>query len=173
MRLGNPHSYGFDLGMFVERPCGYPLCQGLGKLHGRSLDDVARHAVDPAVVHGPRQVVGGPRGPQVEAQLDANDERLAKLVFGLQGSVAAMENHIRKEYAVLAHRYFSLPSIRISMPERKDSYDTYALVRKDSYSRVRYLLTQKEKMGYHFPASVLSGILPDERPAGSQANGAS
>jgi hypothetical protein len=122
MRLGNPHLYGVDLGMFVERPCGYPLCQGLGKLHGRSLDDVARHAVYFAVVHGLRQIIGGPRRSQVEAQLDANDERLTKLVLGLQGSVAAMEDHLRKEYAVLAHRFFLLPSIRISMPERKDWY---------------------------------------------------
>jgi hypothetical protein len=75
-----------------------------------------------ALVHGLRQVVGGPRGSQVEAQFDAHDEGLAKLVLGLQGPVAAVEDHVRKKYAILAHRLFSLPSIRISMPERKDRY---------------------------------------------------
>jgi hypothetical protein len=43
-------------------------------------------------------------------------------VLGLQRSVAAVEDHVRKMYAILAHRFFSLPSIRISMPERKDRY---------------------------------------------------
>jgi hypothetical protein len=55
-------------------------------------------------------------------QLDAHDKRLAELVLGLQRSVAAVEDHVRKMYAILAHRFFSLPSIRISMPERKDRY---------------------------------------------------
>jgi hypothetical protein len=122
VRLGHLHLYGFDRGMLVERACGDPLRQGLGELHGRSLDDVARHAVDLAIVHGLRQVVGGPRWSQVEVQLDAHDKRLAKLVLGLQRSVAAVEDHVRKKYAILAHRFLSLPSIRISMPERKDRY---------------------------------------------------
>lgn len=125
VRLGHLDLYGFDRGMFVERVCGDPLCQGLGKLHGRSLDDIARYAVDLAIVHGLRQVVGGPRGSQVEAQFDAHDEGLAKLVLGLQGPVAAVEDHVRKKYAILAHHLFSLPSIRISMPERKDRYARY------------------------------------------------
>jgi hypothetical protein len=120
--LGDPHLYGFDRGMFVERACGNPLRQGLGELHGRSLDDVARHAMDFAIVHGLRQIVGGPRWSQVEVQLDAHDKRLAKLVLGLQRSVAAMEDHLRKQYAILAHRLISLPSIRISMPEPEDRY---------------------------------------------------
>jgi hypothetical protein len=54
VRLGYPHLYGFDRGMFVECTRGDPLCQGLGELHGRSLDDLARHAVDLAIVHGLR-----------------------------------------------------------------------------------------------------------------------
>ena len=100
VRLGDLHLYGFDRGMFVERACGDPLRQSLGELHGRSLDDVARHAVDLAIVHGFRQVVGGPRRSQVEVQLDAHDERLAKLVLGLQRSVAAVEDHALEKYAV-------------------------------------------------------------------------
>jgi hypothetical protein len=108
--------------MFVERACGDPFCQSLGELHRRSLDDVARHTVDLPIVHGLRQVVGGPRWSQVEVQLDAHDKGLAKLVLGLQRSVAAVEDHVRKTYAILAHRFFSLTSIRISMPERKDRY---------------------------------------------------
>ncbi len=86
-------------------------------MHGRTLDDLARHTVDLTIVHGLRQVVRGPCGPQVEVQLDAYDERLAKLMLGLQGSVAAVKDHVSKEYAILAHRLFSLPSIRISMPD--------------------------------------------------------
>ena len=128
--LGHPHLYGFDRGMFLERACGDPLCQGLDQLHGLALDDFTRHAVHLAVVHGLRQVVGSARGSQVEVQLDAHDERLAKLALGLQGSVAPVEDHVRKEYAIVAHRFFSLPSIRISMPERKDRYDTYAVSEK-------------------------------------------
>ena len=119
VRLGNPHLYGFDRGMSVERTRGDPLCQGLDQLHGRSLDDLARHAVDLAIVHGLRQVVGGPRWPQVEVQFDTHDERLAKLVLGLQGSVVAVKDHVSKEYAILAHRLYSLPSIRISMPRMR------------------------------------------------------
>ena len=122
VRLGDLHPYGFDRGMLGERSCSDPLCQGLGELHGQSLDDLARQAVDLAIVHGLRQVVGDPSGSQVEVQFDAHDERLAKLVLGLQGSVAAVEDHIRKKYAILAHRLLSLPSIRISMPERNDRY---------------------------------------------------
>jgi hypothetical protein len=122
VRLGDLNLYCFDRGMFVERARGYPLRQGLGELHGRSLHDVARHAVDLAIVHGFRQVVGGPRRSQVEVQLDAHDERLAKLVLGLQRSMVAVEDHVRKNYSILAHRFFSPPSIRISMPERKDLY---------------------------------------------------
>ena len=122
VRLGDLHPYGFDRGMLVERSCSDHLCQGLGKLHGRSLDDVASHTVDLTVVHGLRQVVRGARRSQVEVQFDAHDERLAKLVLGLQGSVAAVEDHVRKKYAILAHRLLSLPSIRISMPERNDRY---------------------------------------------------
>jgi len=38
---------------------------------------------------------------------------------------------------------------------------------------LRYLRTKKEKMGHLFPASVLAGGMPDERPAGGPANGAS
>jgi hypothetical protein len=37
-------------------------------------------------------------------------------VLGLQGSVAAVKVHVRKKYAILAHRLLSLPCIRISMP---------------------------------------------------------
>jgi hypothetical protein len=96
VRLGNPHLHGFDRVMFVERACGDPLRQGLGKLHGRSLHDVARQAMDLAVVHCLREVVGGSCRPQVEAQLDANDERLAKLVLGLQGTVTAVKDHVSK-----------------------------------------------------------------------------
>ena len=116
VRLGHPHSYGFDRGMFVERACGDPLCQGLGKPHGRPLDDLARQAVNLTVVHGFRQVVGGARGPQVEVQLDAHDERLAEILLGLQGSVAAVEDHLFEKYAILAHNLFPLSSIRSSMP---------------------------------------------------------
>ena len=119
VRLGNPHPYGFDRGMFVERTSGDPLCQGLDQLHGRPLDDVARHAVDLAIVHGLRQVIGDPRWPQVEVQLDAHDERLAKLMLDLQGPVATVEDHVSKEYAILAHRLYSHPSIRISMPRMR------------------------------------------------------
>ena len=96
MRLGNPHLYGFDRGMFLERTRGDPLRQGLGKLHGRSLDYIARHAVDLAIVNGLSQVIGGPCGSQVKAQLDAHDERLAELVLGVEGSVAAVEDHVSK-----------------------------------------------------------------------------
>src|SRR5215203_1238045 len=122
VRLGDLYLYGFYFGMLVERSCGDPLCQGLGKSHGRSLDDVARRAMDLAVVNGLRKVVGGPGGSQVEVQFDAHDERLSELVLRLQCSVTAVEDHVRKKYAILAHRVFSLPSIRISMPERKDRY---------------------------------------------------
>ena len=38
---------------------------------------------------------------------------------------------------------------------------------------LRYLRTKKEKLGHLFPASILHGGLPDERPADVQANGAS
>ena len=94
VRLGDPYLYGFDRRMLVERSCGDPLCQGLGKLHRRSLDDVARLTMDLAVVNRLRQIVGDPRRPQVEAKLDAHDERLAKLLLGLQGSVTAVEDHV-------------------------------------------------------------------------------
>jgi hypothetical protein len=51
-------------------------------------------------------------------------------VLGLQGSVAAVEDHVRKKYAILAHPLLSLPSIRISMPERKDRYAMDAVSEK-------------------------------------------
>ncbi len=38
---------------------------------------------------------------------------------------------------------------------------------------LRYLRTKKEKLGHLFPASILHGGMPDERPADGQANGAS
>jgi 3,4-dihydroxy 2-butanone 4-phosphate synthase/GTP cyclohydrolase II len=38
---------------------------------------------------------------------------------------------------------------------------------------LRYLRTKKEKLGHLFPASILQGRLPDERPADGPANGAS
>lgn len=136
VRLGNPHLYGFDRGMFVERTCGDPLCQGLDQLHGRTLYDLARHAVDLAIVHGLRQFVGGPRWSQVEVQLDVHDERLAKLVLCLQGPVAAVEDHVSKEYAILAHRYLSLPSIRISMPDVRTGIPRMWSVRKVGCSKI-------------------------------------
>ncbi len=37
---------------------------------------------------------------------------------------------------------------------------------------LRYLRTKREKMGHLFPASILHGGLPDERPADGPANGA-
>ena len=94
--------------MFVERACGDPLRQGLGELHGRSLDDVARHAVDLAVVNGLGQIVRSPRWAQIEVQLDAHDKRLAELVLGPQRSVVAVEDHVGKKYAILAHSFILL-----------------------------------------------------------------
>ena len=118
MRLSHFHLHGLDRGMVLKYARGDPLRQGLDELHGRSLDDAARHAVYLAVVHGPGQVVRKPSRPQVEAQLDADDERLAQIVLGWQGPVMAVEDHLGEEYAVLAHRVFSPPSIRSSMTER-------------------------------------------------------
>src|SRR5215204_5120736 len=102
--------------MLVERACGDPFRQGLGELHGRSLDDVARQAVDLAIVHGLRQVVGGSCWSQVEVQLVAHYIRLAVLLLGVQRSVAAVEADVRKTYPVLATLVFSLAAIPIRMP---------------------------------------------------------
>jgi hypothetical protein len=43
-------------------------------------------------------------------------------VLGLKGPVAAVEDHVLKEYAILAHRVFSHRSIQSSMPERTNRY---------------------------------------------------
>ena len=45
-------------------------------------------------------------------------------------------------------------------------------VEPDTFN-LSYLRMKKEKMGHHFPASVLPGGVPDERPDGGPANGAS
>jgi hypothetical protein len=37
-------------------------------------------------------------------------------LLGLQGSMAAVEDHVLEKYAILVHFLFSLPSIRSSMP---------------------------------------------------------
>ena len=94
--------------MFVERACGDPLRQGLSELHGRSLDDVARHAVNLAIVNGLGQIVRSPRWSQIEVQLDAHDKRLAEIMLGPQRSVVAVEDHVGKKYAILAHSFISL-----------------------------------------------------------------
>jgi hypothetical protein len=80
--LGDLHLYGFDSWMVVKRAGGDPLRQGLDELDGRAFNDGACHTVNLTVVHGLRQVVCGPSGPQVEVQCDAHDERLAPYSAG-------------------------------------------------------------------------------------------
>src|SRR5215212_2003410 len=90
--------------MVLKYARGDPLGQGLDELHGRSLDDVACHAVYLAVVHGPGQVVRRSGRLQVEVQLDVDDEGLAELVLGRKGAVMAVKDHVGEQYAVFAHR---------------------------------------------------------------------
>ena len=67
---------------------------------------------------------------QVEAKFDADDERLAQLVLGPQGPVAAMEDHVLKKYAVPAHRVFSRSSIQSSMPQCSNGHAADEFIEK-------------------------------------------
>ena len=116
----NPYTDALDEGMLLKDGGGYPLGDGLREADGWPGDYLPRLAVDLAVVHGLREVVGGAGWLEVQAQLDIHDEGLPQLAFGGQRPVVAVQYHAFEQYEILTH---GVPffEVRDSMPGRKIS----------------------------------------------------
>src|SRR5215210_3772438 len=75
-----------------------------GQVDGRSFHDLLRLAVGFAIVNRLCQVVGEPRRSKVEVHLNVHDELLAKLAFGGQRPMTAVEYHPLQNYPIHIRR---------------------------------------------------------------------
>lgn len=109
-------------------------------------------------------------------QEEGLDTVQANLALGLPGDA--------RDYRVAAEMLLDLGVHRAALltnnPAKIEGLRTYGIevverlpvqVEPNPFN-LRYLRTKREKMGHLFPASILHGGLPDERPTDGPANGA-